>query len=344
MTEVPEPVLRWAADVVGPGTEVVAVEQLRASSGPWSVRVETDGVETDAVLKCGPSHSWRREYTTELHGLEFAAAHDIPVPRVLGSHLDAQGDDPVALLLERLPGTTMVPRTPNRERLRGLGRAAALLHRIVLEPGPKLPLRERHTSWTDFSTWRRWARRYRAAHGSDRDAVVDEFRTQNPGWSVAAVHGEFADLDHTPLLDEADERISSARRPAARTVFVHGDLWQGNTLWDDDTFVGIIDWETAGAGHPGVDLSCLRWDAALAFGSAADVDEIVAGWEDTMGERATDVPYWDAVAALNTRADMSAFVPSLTEHGRGDLDGATLTQRRDAFLEAALDALALARP
>jgi len=24
--------------------------------------------------------------------------------------------------------------------------------------------------------------------------------------------------------------------------FVHGDLWQGNTLWDDSRFIGTVDW------------------------------------------------------------------------------------------------------
>ena len=338
--DVPESVLRWAADRVAVGADIVVVERLRTHSGPWLLQIEHSGVVTEAVLKCGPAHDWQKEYGCELAGLEFAALHDIPVPRVLGSQLaaDAPGD-PVALLIERLPGDTRIPIEPDTERLRTLGRTAALLHRVPLTPTDRLPLRERHTSWTDFSTWRRWARRYRAAPPSRRDAVLGDFVTGNPGWSIAVAREEFDAIESTPLLDEADERIAATRIARRPTVFVHGDLWQGNTLWDGDRCTGVIDWETAGAGHPGVDLGCLRWDAALKYGDAADVDAITDGWEEVMGAEATDVAYSDAVAALNVRADLGGFVVSMTEHGRGDLDGPTLTANNSAFLESALSRL-----
>src|SRR5439155_6119019 len=131
------------------------------------------------------------------------------------------------------------------------------------------------------------------------------------------------------LLDAADARIRSLPAPAGPTVFVHGDLWEGNTMWSGDDLVAIIDWEAAGAGDPGVDLGCLRWDAALLFGGSSG-DEILDGWESGSGRPARDVAYWDVVAALNTPADMSGFVPSFVAVGRTDLDGATLDARRDA--------------
>jgi aminoglycoside phosphotransferase (APT) family kinase protein len=256
---------------------------------------------------------------------------------VLGSQLDAKGpEDPVALLIERMPGTTLIPLEPDTGRLRTLGRMAALVHRVPLRATTTLPLRERHTSWTDYSTWRRWARRYRAESPSRRESVLGDFVTANPGWSTAAARETFDSIDSTPLLDEADDRVQTTRIRKRSTVFVHGDLWQGNTLWDGDRCTAVIDWEAAGAGHPGVDLGCLRWDAALKYGDAADVDAITDGWEEIMQTAATDVAYWDAVAALNVPADLGGFVQSMTEHGRDDLDGPTLTANNSAFLESAL--------
>ena len=54
----------------------------------------------------------------------------------------------------------------------------------------------------------------------------------------------------------------------------------------------------------------------------------IEGWEDEMGRKATDLAYWDALAALNTPADLDALDESF---GR--------TDRRDAFLRAAVDQL-----
>jgi hypothetical protein len=47
--------------------------------------------------------------------------------------------------------------------------------------------------------------------------------------------------------------------------------------------------------------------------------------------------YWDLVAALTTPTDLATWLPVAHDHGRVDLDAATLNSRRDAFLQAALD-------
>jgi aminoglycoside phosphotransferase (APT) family kinase protein len=103
----------------------------------------------------------------------------------------------------------------------------------------------------------------------------------------------------TPLLQEADERLRSHVVPAATSVFVHGDVWGGNMLFEGDRCVALIDWKTAGVGDPGVDLGSLRMQMALQYGEDAPAD-VLEGWQLQAGRAATSVPYWDAVAALNT--------------------------------------------
>lgn len=116
---------------------------------------------------------------------------------------------------------------------------------------------------------------------------------------------------------------------------VHGDLWQGNTMWNGDTLTGIIDWDAAGAGHYGVDLGSLRCDAAIYFGSQA-AEEILIGWQQAADREAENVAYWDVVAALSTPPDMADWLPALAGQGGPALDLTTATDRRDAFLQAAL--------
>ena len=156
------------------------------------------------------------------------------------------------------------------------------------------------------------------------------------------------------LLAMAEERIARLPVPDGELVLVHGDLWLGNTIWSGDSCSGMIDWDAAGVGSPGIDLGTLRSDVALFFGSSAPdsshdasgpgssaPDEVLAGWQQAAGRQAEHVPYWDVAAALCTVGDMADCLPGdlLGELGRPDLNAAILTARRDAFLAAALDQL-----
>jgi aminoglycoside phosphotransferase (APT) family kinase protein len=82
---------------------------------------------------------------------------------------------------------------------------------------------------------------------------------------------------------------------------VHGDLWCGNTLWDGSRLTAVLDWDCAGVGPPGIDLGSLRCDAAWCHGIEA-AEHVLDGWEAETGRTASDVPYWDAVAALSQLA------------------------------------------
>jgi aminoglycoside phosphotransferase (APT) family kinase protein len=142
----------------------------------------------------------------------------------------------------------------------------------------------------------------------------------------------------TPLLQQADERVRSHGAPAAASVFLHGDVWGGNMLWEGDRCVALIDWKTAGVGDPGVDLGSLRMQMALQYGQDAPA-HVLEGWQRQAGRAATAVPYWDSVAALNTPTVIHAdWLPGFAEDG-SPLDAAAVTERRDAFLRAALDQL-----
>jgi len=300
-------VLQWAAGAIGSGAKVVGTESLRPAGSPWLLRFEHHGEIVEAVLKAGRD---RDELATEAAALSLAEAHALPTPRLIAADLTGEAAGAMAILFTVLPGSADIPGRAEPRRLRALGAAAAALHAIPLTPVGDLPLRERHMPWIDFAAMRR---------------------------AGATMPGAEEELS-TPLLDAADELLQSVPVPSEATVFVHGDLWTGNTMWDGDAYAGMIDWEAAGAGNCGVDLGSLRLDTALLYG-VEFVDDVLIGWQETRGLVAPDVDYWDVVAALNTRADMAGFLPTMHAAGRTDLDGPTLTMRRDAFLRCALDGL-----
>jgi aminoglycoside phosphotransferase (APT) family kinase protein len=294
------PVLCWAAKVVGVGARVVDARRLQAGAGPWRLRIDHGGVTADVVLRVGDTGS-RQLLETEAAALALAADHQLAAPRLLAVDLDGASAGVPLLLMTGLQGSSTIPAVASAARLRALGAAAAAVHAVTTSPSPGLPLRVRPLSDVDFAAERR-------AIGS------------------------------SPLLDAAEERVNDLAVPEGATVFVHGDLWQGNTLWSGEMCVGIVDWDAAGVGHPGIDLGTLRCDAAIAFGLPA-VTEVLEGWRRATGQQADAMAYWDMVAALTTAADMTPWLPVIQGLGRLDLDAPTLIGRRDAFLRAALNQL-----
>jgi aminoglycoside phosphotransferase (APT) family kinase protein len=171
---------------------------------------------------------------------------------------------------------------------------------VTLEPSDDLPERERSLAGADFAT---------APPGPTADRYA-----------------------------AAQEALDGLVPPGIPSSFVHGDLWQGNTLWQGTELTGTIDWDFAGVGHPGVDLGSVRCDAALMHGQAA-ADEVLAGWESAWGAQVQDAAHWDLVAALSSPPDLNDWLPNFHAQGRGDLTLATVTERRDRFMDLALDQL-----
>jgi aminoglycoside phosphotransferase len=256
---------------------------------------------TSAVLRVAPLHA-RERLATEVAALRHAAGAGLPVPEVLG-HDDGTASGFALVLTALLPGSSRIPARPDAKRLRAIGAVAARIS--LVSPGPSGALPGRAGPIADFP----WAR-LRQERGAPA------------------------------ILMQAEAVVASTKPQDTRTGLTHGDLWYGNTLWDDGgDLTAVLDWDAAGIGSPGIDLGSLRLDAALCYGQDA-VTEVLSGWEDEAGRAAPDVPYWDTVAALATPPDMGWVAPTIADQGRPDLTGHLLADRREAFLQAALTSLA----
>jgi len=298
----PPAALRWSAGILG--GDVAVLRGLRDGGSPWLLQAG----DRQVVLRTG-GPGQVRQLATEAAGLARAAGLAVPVPELLG-HDDgrAAGGGPAVLCAAR-PGSSRIPPRPVPARLRALGAAAAVLHALPCPPSAVLPHRDHPIGDEDFAG-------LRAGH------------------------------DVGPLQREAQAVLDAATRaraarPAPASVFVHGDLWAGNTLWTGDTLTALIDWDAAGTGAPGVDLGSLRMDAALCYGAGSGAaDEVIAGWEAAAGRPADDVPYWDVVAALATPPGLGWFPASIAaQGGRPDLTAELVVRRHADFLSQALDRL-----
>ena len=292
--------LKWVTGSVARGSSVVSAVGLRRGHPPWLVRLSNSAIE-EVVVRVG-DESTVDSLLTEAAALRAIADSAVPGPRLLALAMgDTDHPGVFALAMSALQGTSRMTAEPSIARLEALGGAIGLLHAAPVPSSCHLPMRKRPVEPVDF----------------------DAARRSQPS---------------RPLLAHAEQLLRQLPVPHHPSVFVHGDFWHGNTIWDDERLAGIVDWECAGIGHPGIDLGMQRCDAALIAGGRAS-DHVLHGYESTTGRRASDVAYWDIVAALTTPPTMESFVAVVAGQGRTDLDAPTLLARRDDFLAAAIATL-----
>ncbi len=243
------------------------------------------------------------ETATEVAAMTYAAqvaGATIPIADLLGYDLAEQTRYGL-VLTSCVPGTSVIPPKPDPEQLRELGAAAARISSVELPPAAVLAVRSRPIEGEDFAAMRR-------------------------------------EQGASELLRVAEATVAVTRPVDRRLGLVHGDLWHGNTLWDGGKLTAVLDWDCAGVGPAGIDLGSLRCDAAWCHGADA-AEHILRGWEAEAGRPASDIPYWDAVAALASPPDMGWFPMAMADQGRPDLTREVMLERRDAFLDAALGRL-----
>lgn len=284
------------------GSPVTVLRGLRDGGSPWLLRVG----DREVVLRVAPA-AVVAETATEVAAMILAsrvAGAAVPVADLLGYDL-AERTGYGLVLTACVPGTSGIPAEPDPQRLRALGALAARISSIELTPAPGLPLRSAPIEGSDFAGLRR-------------------------------------EQGASDLLWAAEAAVAANRPHDDRPALVHGDLWHGNTLWDEGKLTAVLDWDCAGVSPAGIDLGSLRCDAAWCYGPEA-AEHVLHGWQTEAGRPAEDVAYWDAVASLASPPDMGWFPASMALQGRPDLTHEVMIERRDAFLDAALRRLTAGR-
>lgn len=324
--------LEWAANALGTSSEIRTVEALHDGSSPWLLVIDDGATRHEVILRVTgwiPPHA----IATAAAALRVAADHGLATPRLIAADLDGHITGAPATLETALPGSAP-PRTVSEQRLPELGAALARVHAVHLDPTDDLPLRLHHTPGDDHPMERRWANLYRASTPGEQPAVTQAL-SELTGWPIEHSERMMQATASSPLLQVADDRIRAMDRPAGASVFLHGDTHPGNMLWNGETYL-LIDWKSAGIGDPGVDLGNLRMQMAIKHGPDA-AEQVLQGWQAEAGRQASNLAYWDVMAALHTSA---VLFPGLALDGQGErLDPPAETQRRDQFLRTALDQL-----
>ena len=200
-------------------TEVTVLRGLRYGGSPWLLRAEG----REVVLRVARGEQ-AAETATEVAAMIYAArvaGAIFPVAELLGYDL-AERTGYGLVLTACMPGTSAIPPEPDPGRLQALGAAAARISSIEVTPAPALPVRRRPIEAEDFAGMRR------------EQGAPD-------------------------LLRAAEAAVAATRPEDDQLGLVHGDLWYGNTLWDDGRLTAVLDWDcAASAGRHRPRLAALR--------------------------------------------------------------------------------------
>ena len=318
MTDAPE-----SADSDPPPTRA-ALERLRAALEPngrlGEVRPLGGGISSfmHAVELVSPGGA-RREVVMRLYGddrlernprvaeqervaLEALYAAGLPVPELLLADPDGEMFGRPGVVTTLLPGRPLLdPRDP-RDWARQLAATLARIHAVELPPEALAQL-------------------------DDQGAELDELvRGPEPERRIAE-HPDGVAL--WQALRDARGGVPPGDR------LVHGDYWPGNTLWENERLVAVVDWEQPARGHPEADLAYCRLDLSL-LGMPEAAAELVPAYAAAAGREPEALAFWDGVAAQRPMPDPVVWFGGYAELGRADLTPRGLRRNLRAFIADAL--------
>jgi aminoglycoside phosphotransferase (APT) family kinase protein len=137
-----------------------------------------------------------------------------------------------------------------------------------------------------------------------------------PGGSPAALSGPAASL--------VAARWEALAR--ARIVLTHYDFWSGNTVWQDGTLTGVVDWSGAAVGPRGYDLGWCRLDLYLLYGERI-AEEFGESYQAASTVASPDPLLCDLWAVARSHQIVESWVPNYRDLGRADLTAPILRER-----------------
>jgi aminoglycoside phosphotransferase (APT) family kinase protein len=165
------------------------------------------------------------------------------------------------------------------------------------------------------------------------------------GHALARIHATAADrLAGFPrVLDRPEETRAALRGPAASlvsarweslaaepVVLTHNDFWSGNTVWQDGTLTGVVDWSGAALGPRRFDLGWCRLDLYLLFDQRV-ADRFLESYQAASADACPDPLLADLWAAARSHASVESWVPNYRDLGRADLTARVLRERHAAW-------------
>ncbi len=120
----------------------------------------------------------------------------------------------------------------------------------------------------------------------------------------------------------------------SESQIIHCDFWPGNTLWQADKLLAVVDWEWPNLGVPSDDVAYFLTDAAYV---GFDVEEtFVEAYEAALGKPVTDLLFWKMMATAIPLPDVGPWAQGYAELGMRKMNADEIRQAHHNYIEALL--------
>ncbi|MBA4385697.1 MAG: aminoglycoside phosphotransferase family protein [Anaerolinea sp.] len=140
-----------------------------------------------------------------------------------------------------------------------------------------------------------------------------------------------------PSLWERAIEIVNRPPPPTKTCFIHRDYHPMNTLWQDETLSGVVDWVNACRGPAAFDLAWNRLNLMQMYG----VEAANHMRDQALAICGTEVwhPYWDLMALIEMLPGPPEVYEPWPVFGLRDLSAPLMIQRADEYLASVLESI-----
>jgi aminoglycoside phosphotransferase (APT) family kinase protein len=301
--------LEMLARRVAPGSTVTGVHAVSRTSWNVSQLVEMrlkSGARQDIFVRRygGGKATGAAKAAVEFQALGLLQACGVPAPEPLLADADGALTGWPGIVTRRVPGAQACAPDDHAAWARALAQMLARIHSVSYRPDEMGFLLDGNREATWFL--------------GDEKAAEEKARYPGGREVIEAV------------------RRYHRRMTPARPTLLHMDYWCGNVLWEGGRISGVVDWEEAAQGDPGVDVGYCMADIAMK-GRHGVADVFLAEYEAATGGRVGNLGLWQLAAAVRTMPDPERWVEQWASFGDGEARLAALREHLGTFIAGALN-------
>jgi aminoglycoside phosphotransferase (APT) family kinase protein len=309
----PEPTesqLAAVAKAIDPGARVVSTLKL---VGGISCRMDVVEIQLtdDTIRKVVTRQYWELDTSevnnrthTESAVMYAVTANSVPAPEAV---IDEKAASKIfgrrAIVISYLESTPNLAPADPHDWARQLAAAIARVHSTPLSKSLKPTLDSLHQSIARWMT---------------SDEPPERFTRHPLGTELWHAMREI-----WPGIDTSAEYL------------LHGDYWPGNTVWNGEELLAIVDWQNAGIGEPACDVGYFLADAGY-FG--LDIEEaFLEAYKQASDRPIQDLHFWKMVAAARAMPDVGPWAQGYSELGIRKMTADEIRRGHSDYVRSLLD-------